>query len=283
MHDLCPVTSGAATRMTEAGFARACKGKRHSMRVGDWRLKRCDTCKGRRDAWPPELTIITMEATMTAKKQTKPANATPETEPLAELKLKLKSREETLERLAEMLGCMPGDIEQAMGAMQAHVQAIRDIVEPEVADAHPENLAEACKCLVRRLHIAGEDAEQHQTRWEQANARVEEMTAEINDAKNRIAKLEDEGREVWTMLDGDVEDCTLIEMAEKRWKEIETLRAQVNERDKTIKHLEGEIVELVEASALMPARGDDGQAENILRDLMRKIVDGRISLIHNHA
>lgn len=273
MHDLCPVTSGAATRMTEAGFARACKGKRHSMRVGDWRLKRCDTCKGRRDAWPPELTIITMEATMTAKKQTKSANATPETEPLAELKLKLKSREETLERLAEMLGCVPGDIERAMGEMQAHVQAIRNIVEPEVAEYKPETLPDACKQLAKLYRY-------ERTEAEGAKAQVKELKAELSDAQAQIAKLEDENREAWVALDG-AGAGTLIEVAEKRWKEIETLQAQVSERDKTIKHLEGEIVELVEASALMPARGDDGQAENILRDLMRKIVDGRISLLHN--
>lgn len=277
MNDRCPVTGAAATRMTREGFIGVCKGKRRGMRPGDWRLTRCKTCKGRPENWPPELTIITVEATMTAKKPTKPANATPENELLAKLQLDLRSREETLERLAGMLGCQPGDLEQAMATMQAHVQEIRDVVEPEVAQYQCSTLPDACKQLVKLYRY-------EQTEAEGAKAQVKEMKAELNDAEARIAKLEDEGREAWTILDG-AGAGTLIEVAEKRWKEIATLRDQlelarntIKERDQVIEELE----EAAETAASSPAQ-DGGEAASILHDLMRKLVDGRISLIHNHA
>lgn len=268
MNDRCPVTGAAATRMTREGFIGVCKGKRRELRPGDWRFKRCATCKGRPENWPPELTIITVEATMTAKKPTKPANATPENELLAKLQLDLRSREETLERLAGMLGCQPGDLEQAMATMQAHVQEIRDVVEPEVADAHPATLPDACKHLVGRLQAAHRDNDGLQQF-------IRKLQTKLDDAEWELDKLRADGREAWDALDGDVEECTLVELAKKRREEIKTLRDQLELARNSIEELE-------EAASSSPAQ-DGGEAASILHDLMRKLVDGRISLIHNHA
>lgn len=272
MNDRCPVTGAAATRMTRAGFARTCAAKRRERQGCDWVFTRCETCKGRPENWPPELEIIEMEATMTAKKPTK----SKETELLAKLQLEVAEKEKLIERLAAMLGCLPGDIEQAMATMQGLVQEIRDIVEPEVADAQPENLPEACRELAKRRHAAKRDNDGLQEI-------IRQLRAKLNDAEVRIDRLYAEGRKVWDALDGDVEECTLLELAEKRWREIETLRGNLLTAHNTIKRLERDIEALADAAAVPPPVQDDGEAAGILRDLMRKLVDGRISLIHNHA
>lgn len=272
MNDRCPVTGARATRMTRAGFARTCAAKRRERQGCDWVFTRCETCKGRPENWPPELTIITMEATMTAKKATKTTTTAPDTELLAKLQLDLRSREETLERLAGMLGCLPGDLEQAMAAMQAHVQAIRDIVEPEVAQYQCQNLPDACKQLAELCH------------WERE--RAEDQTRNLEEANERIRALRSESMAIWNALDGDVcEESTSLDLAKKRWAEIETLRGQLELARNTIKAREQDIEQLeeaAEAAASSPVQ-DGGEAANILHDLMRKLVDGRISLIHNHA
>lgn len=55
---------------------------------------------------------------------------------------------------------------------------------------------------------------------------AERLQEALREANGRIAKLQDEGYEVWGALDGDVEECTLVELAEMRMKEIEALRAE---------------------------------------------------------
>ncbi len=286
MHDRCPVTGAAATRMTRAGFARTCAAKRHERQGCDRVFTRCETCKGRPENWPPELTIIEMEATMTAKKPTKPN----ETELLAKLQMEAAKKEKLIERLAAMLGCLPGDIEQAMATMQGLVQEIRDIVEPEVAQYQCTTLPDACKQLVKLYRY-------EQTEAEGAKAQVKNLKAELSDAEAQIAKLEDEGREAWTILDG-AGAGTLIEVAEKRWKEIEALQKGIAERDRQLDALIADadkrqkratemedvrVQALENGGAFAISARDDGEAAAILHDLMRKLVDGRISLIHNHA
>lgn len=243
--------------------------------------KRVEDIQGPTDAerrlygLPPATTSKKEAKTMAIKKPTKP-----ETELLAKLQLEVAEKEKLIERLAAMLGCLPGDIEQAMATMQAHVQEIRDIVEPEVADAKPANLPEACRALVaevtalqkgmaerdRQLDALIADAD----KWQK---RATELKDEWCDAKARIAQLEDEATKAWTILDG-AGAGTLIEVAEKRWKELETAH-------NTIKRLEREIEDLAAAAAVPPSVQDGGEAAGILRDLMCKLVDGRISLIHN--
>lgn len=293
MNDLCPVTSGAATRMTRESFARTCAGKRRERQGCDWVFTRCETCKGRPENWPPELEIIEMEATMTAKKPTR----SKETELLAKLQLEVAEKEkriEILEKEAEgRIAALEGEAEklerrcdelrgvfkQACEMLDIETYANADDMLPAIAALQTEvtALQKGMAERDRQLDTLIADAD----RWQK---QAKELEDEWSDAKARIAQLEDEATEAWTILDG-AGAGTLIEVAEKRWKEIETLRGQLELARNTIKDREQVIEELEEAAdpAIASPIQDDGEAAGILRDLMRKLVDGRISLIHNHA
>lgn len=100
----------------------------------------------------------------------------------------------------------------------------------------PLTLVEAARALATRDETMSELIECLSQTWKKADvlasaaekslAERDRLKAELKYAHERIAKLQDETHEVWGALDGDVEECSLVELAKKRWQEIEALRAE---------------------------------------------------------
>lgn len=68
----CPITGGLPTKMTEAGFTKACQAQQQQGPKSIWiarpNLNPCrDQCQGK--TWPPELTICTLEDLMSTTKE----------------------------------------------------------------------------------------------------------------------------------------------------------------------------------------------------------------------
>ena len=127
----------------------------------------------------------------------------------------LARRDETIREIAWMLNyelVEPGAIEQ--------FREIAGRIRDELGiDGREITAEEEIRGLVQEKLAADADLALREEE-------LKRLREALKEANGRIVKLQDEGYEVWGALDGDVEECTLVELAEMRMKEIEALRAE---------------------------------------------------------